>query len=320
LTSFGNSNRFGQFGQPKEFAMQPVVMVIGAGAMGSAVGRRLAERGATVLCALAGRSAASVERARAAGMRAAADDEASAADFVLSIIPPGEAVATAERFAPVLAHAEKKPVFVDCNAVNPQTMARVAAVLAPTGASLVDAGIIGGPPKEGYKGPTFYASGRRAREFAALAQFGLKIHLLDGPVGAASAVKMSYAGITKGLQALGAAMMLAASRAGTASDLRAELEQSQPALLAWFDRQIPQMYSKAYRWVAEMDEIAAFVDADPAAHSLFHGTARLYERLAEDFAGDQAEIAALEAFLGRPKDSVKAAEQARPARHDERAW
>ncbi|MPZ55503.1 MAG: DUF1932 domain-containing protein [Rhizobiales bacterium] len=288
--------------------MQPVIMIIGAGAMGAAVGRRLAEHGATVMCALAGRSEASVARARAAGMRPAQDAKAGEAEFVLSIIPPGEAVATAERFAPILAVSAKKPTFVDCNAVNPETVAHVAAAIERTGCGFVDAGIIGGPPKEGYKGPTFYASGPRAVDFAGLAQFGLKIHLLDGPVGAASAVKMSYAGITKGITALAAAMMLAASRAGTADDLRAELDQSQPALLAWFDRQIPQMYAKAYRWVAEMDEIAAFVGEDAAAHSIFDGTARVYEQLAQDYAGDKAEIAALEAFLGRAAGSVKAAE------------
>jgi 3-hydroxyisobutyrate dehydrogenase-like beta-hydroxyacid dehydrogenase len=288
--------------------MQPIIMIVGAGAMGAAVGGRLAERGATVMCALAGRSDASMARARAAGMRAAEDAEAANADFILSIIPPGEAVATAERFAPILTKSAKKPIYADCNAVNPETIARAAAVIAPTGCAFVDAGIIGGPPKEGYKGPTFYVSGPHANDFAALTHFGLKIHLLAGPNGAASAMKMSYAGITKGFQALGAAMMLAASRAGTADDLRAELEQSQPALLGWFDRQIPAMYSKAYRWVAEMDEIAGFVGDDPAAHEILSGMARLYERLAQDYAGDKHEIAALEAFLGRPKGAVKAAE------------
>lgn len=288
--------------------MQPVVMVVGAGAMGSAVGARLVERGAAVLCALAGRSEASVARARAAGMRPAEDAEAASADFILSIIPPGDAVATAERFAPILARAAKKPIFADCNAVNPKTVGRAAAAIAPTGCPFVDAGIIGGPPKEGYKGPTFYVSGPHAKDFASLTQFGLNIHLLDGAIGAASAVKMSYAGITKGFQALGAAMMLAASRAGTANDLRAELEQSQPHLFAWLDRQIPAMYSKAYRWVAEMDEIADFVGEDPAAHSILGGTARLYERLAHDYAVGKEEIAALEAFLGRHASTVKAAE------------
>jgi 3-hydroxyisobutyrate dehydrogenase-like beta-hydroxyacid dehydrogenase len=287
--------------------MQPVIMIIGAGAMGAAVGRRLAERGATVTCPLAGRSDASVARARSAGMRAVDDTQAAEADFILSIIPPGEAVTTAERIAAVLAQSAKKPTFVDCNAVNPGTVMRAAQAIERAGCGFVDAGIIGGPPKEGYKGPTIYASGPRAVEFATLARLGLKIHVLDGPVGVASALKMSYAGITKGITALATAMVLAASRAGTADDLRAELAQSQPALLGWFDRQIPGMYSKAYRWVAEMDEIAEFVGADPAAHALLGGAARLYERIASDFAGDKAEVAELEAFVRRP-GGVKAAE------------
>src|SRR3954451_12161861 len=94
---------------------------------------------------------------------------------------------------------------------------------------------------------------------------GLDIRIVGGGMGAASALKMSYAGITKGLTALGAAMMLGAARAGVAEALYAELAASQPALLAWFTRQIPGMYQKAYRWVAEMEEIAEFLEADAAA-------------------------------------------------------
>ncbi|HEX6840613.1 MAG TPA: DUF1932 domain-containing protein, partial [Stellaceae bacterium] len=56
--------------------------------------------------------------------------------------------------------------------------------------------------------------------------------------------------------------------------------ESQPQLLAWLARQVPRMYPKAYRWVAEMEEIAAFAAADPAAAQLYQGLARLYERLA----------------------------------------
>ena len=82
--------------------------------------------------------------------------------------------------------------------------------------------------------------------------FGLDTRLVDGPAGAASALKMSYAGLTKGFTALGAAMMLGAERAGCAEALRAELAESQPHFLAWLSRQVPRMYPKAYRWVAEM--------------------------------------------------------------------
>ena len=117
-----------------------------------------------------------------------------------------------------------------------------------------------------------------------------------GPIGAASAMKMSYAGITKGFTALGAAMMLAATRAGTAEALKAELSSSQPALYGWLTRAMPRMYSKAYRWVAEMEEIAAFVGEDPAAAKFYQGAAQLYERIAADFEGPNKETAMLDAF------------------------
>src|SRR5439155_249607 len=103
--------------------------------------------------------------------------------------------------------------------------------------------------------------------------------------------------ITKGLTALASIMLLAATRAGTADALKRELEQSQPQLLAWFARQVPSMFDKAYRWVAEMDEIAAFVDEDPAGEKLFSTTAELYRRLAADAAGANTETEMLARFF-----------------------
>jgi hypothetical protein len=108
---------------------------------------------------------------------------------------------------------------------------------------------------------------------------------------------MSYAGITKGTQAIGAAMMLAATRAGSADALFVELSHSQKELLQQFRQQLPMMPGKAYRWVAEMQEIAAFVGADPAARELYDGAAHFYEQVAKDFAGDQDAVNALKKFL-----------------------
>ena len=59
-------------------------------------------------------------------------------------------------------------------------------------------------------------------------------------------------------------------------------------------RQTPNMYSKAYRWVAELDEIADFVGADHHEHAMWQAAARLYERIAADFDGNKKEIRALE--------------------------
>jgi putative dehydrogenase len=279
--------------------MIPVVAVIAPGMMGAAVGKRLVDNGVKVLTSLKGRSAETAGRAKTAGMSVANDEEIAASDFILSILPPGDAVALAERFQPALKASNAKPVYVDCNAINPKTVDRVAAVIAPTDCPFVDSGIIGSPPKPGDAGPRFYASGPAAPRFATLRQYGLDVRVLDGAISAASALKMSYAGITKGTQAIGAAMMLAATRAGSADALFAELSSSQKEMFAWFKRGLALMPPKAYRWVAEMHEIAGFVGEDPTAHELYEGAAHFYERIAEDFDGGKKDVTALTEFLGK---------------------
>src|SRR6266436_4520267 len=193
-----------------------VIGVIAQGMMGAGVGRRLHESGAEVRTLLTGRSPASAERARAAGMVAAANEREllSGADFFLSILPPGEAEPLARRLAPTLTALDRKPVYIDCNAVSPQTAISIGEVIAPTGADFVDGGIIGGPPRPGNKGPSIYASGEHVREALPLRDWGIDLRAVDGPIGAASAVKMSYAGITKGTTAIAAAMLLGAARFG----------------------------------------------------------------------------------------------------------
>jgi 3-hydroxyisobutyrate dehydrogenase-like beta-hydroxyacid dehydrogenase len=277
--------------------MIPTIAIVAPGNMGAAVAARLIENKVKVSTSLAGRSAASSQRAREAGMTAVEDAQLTESDFLLSIVPPGDALGLAKRLVPVLTAANRKPVYVECNAVSPPTMLAIAEVIASTGCSFVGAGIIGPPPRPGSHNTKFYAAGPAAPEFAVLNEFGLIVRVLQGPVTAASALKMSYAGITKGFTALGAAMMLAATRSGSAPALRAELAESQPALLGYLARQVPAMYSKAYRYVAELEEISGFVGDDHAEHAMLEAAARLYERIAADFDGKKAEVGALDEFL-----------------------
>ena len=126
----------------------------------------------------------------------------------------------------------------------------------------------------------FYASGPGAKAFEKLADHGLTIRVMDGPNGAASAMKLSYAGITKGCTAIGSAMMLGATRGGTADALLQELSESQPMLLNWMRGFVSRMPPKAYRWVAEMEEIAQFQEDDAAARDMYLGIARFYQQIA----------------------------------------
>jgi 3-hydroxyisobutyrate dehydrogenase-like beta-hydroxyacid dehydrogenase len=260
------------------------------------VARRLNENGARVLTSLKGRSEATLKRAADAGMVGAEDEAIADADIILSIVPPGEAVALAERLAALIVKRAKKPVVVDCNAVNVDTVKRIEEIIGSAQASFVDGGIIGFPPQPGGKSPAFYMSGEHAKDVAVLKELGLDMRIVEGPVGAASALKMSYAGIVKGLAGISSAMVVAATKAGAADALRDELALSQPAILARLEVALPDMIPKAYRWVAEMQEIAGFLGPDHPASQIYQGFARWFEHLAEDAKGEAVDASLLKAF------------------------
>jgi L-threonate 2-dehydrogenase len=284
--------------------MSITVAVMAQGTMGAGVGKRLGECGAEVRTLLSGRSEASAGRAKAAGMKPVADERQLlyGADYFLSILPPDQAEALAARLAPALQSLPAKPVYVDCNAISPQTAKRVAAIIEPTGAAFVDGGIIGGPPRIGYS-PAIYTSGPQAERTKEINDYGIDWRIIEGPVGAASGLKMSYAGITKGTTAIAAAMLLGAARFGCAEALIAELQSSQPEMLKRMQRGIPGMYDKAYRWVGEMQEISDFLDANASSAEMYRGIAGLYQYLAAAEAEDKPSvdnaIKTLDRVLGR---------------------
>lgn len=282
--------------------MALTIVVVAQGEMGAAIGQRLHTRGATVKTSLRDRGSESRKRAREAGMVAVEDDLAlvTGADFVLSIVPPSEAKSFAERMAPAMAQLDRKPIFADCNALAPTTVRAVAAAIAPSGCAFADLGIVGAPPpKSGTGGPRLYASGPGARATLALRDYGLDIRIVEGDIGEASAVKMGYACLTKGTQAIGAAMMLGAMRNRVAPTVRQALSESLPEVYGYVAKQMPRMYPKAYRWVGEMEEISKFLAADPGASQLLGGSARLYAQIARDYADPKPDgaIATIEEFL-----------------------
>jgi len=274
-----------QVSQPDSGQAPLTIAIIGTGEMGAGMGRRLREAGARVITSLNGRGAPSADRVRRAGLEVADGDDqlVNGVDLILSIVPPGVAVEVAGRLRDPMQKSAKPPAFADCNAIAPSTARKIAGALDPL--RFIDAGIIGGPPapstQDPAKGPRLYASGPHAHLLAQLEGYGIGVIVMEGPIGAASGLKLAYAGLTKGLTALGAAMITAASRDGLADALRNELARSQPQLLARLDRFVPTMFPKAYRWVAEMEQIAEFIGDPAAGATIYEGAARLFEGIAQ---------------------------------------
>ena len=260
-----------------------MVAVIGTGEMGSAVAAALMRGGCAVTTVAGGRSAASRARVEALGIPTVESmaELAACAGLVLSIVPPAQAAAAADAYAGALRAAPRGAVYVDCNAVAPATVRQVEAVVRAAGAGFVDAGIIGGPPRAGESGPIVFVSGPHIEPAIALREAGLDVRAAGAAVGDASALKMSYAGVTKGLTAICALMQQHARAHGLGAQLDAVLQETRPDLWHFLERAVPGMVPKAYRWVAEMREIAAYTAPDEAGTRLYEGAARFYERVAE---------------------------------------
>lgn len=264
------------------------VAVISAGEMGTGVARRLRDGGLRVVTALEGRSDRTRDRAASVGMEDAGSlaGALGQADVLLSILPPGRALDLAEAVG-----ADAGPLYVDCNAISPATARTIALVV---GDRYVDAGIIGGPDA-----PRVYASGPYASELTPLP---LDLRVLDGPVGQASGLKMCYASLTKGLTALLTESMVTAAELGVGPALRAELADSQPQFLRTAERGVPGMVPKAYRWVAEMEEIAATFASIGLTPLMLQGAADVYrfvERARAGAEGTPGELDAVVAELRR---------------------
>jgi len=234
------------------------VAVIGTGDMGSAVGGALVRAGYRVVTAGAGRSAHSLRLAAAAGIEDVGTLEAAvgAARLVLSIVPPAVATTFAASAGGAMRAAGVKPVFADCNAVSPATVQAIERALEPTGAPFVDVGIVGRAPGVGREPTRFYASGGSRAAVLELDVGEIELIDLGSEVGTASALKMAYSSLNKGIDALLTAVLLAAERLGVREPLMRELAFSQVEALERMDARVPFLGATAKRFAPEMAEIA----------------------------------------------------------------
>ncbi|HWP28863.1 MAG TPA: DUF1932 domain-containing protein [Chloroflexota bacterium] len=256
----------------------PTVGVMSPGDMGHSIGNVLRHGGLRVITCLQGRSPRTAALAAEAGIVDVGDYETLVreADILLSVLAPAQARVLAERVAAAVRATGADLLFVECNAIAPQTVREIGTIVTAAGARFVDAGIIGSPPRPGERRTRIYASGEHAAEFAQLGQYGLDIRVIGSEIGQASGLKMCYAALTKGLTALATELLVAGEAMGLSAPLRAELQLSQGMLLGWLERQIPTMPPKAYRWVGEMEEIAATFAALGLTPRMLEGAAALY--------------------------------------------
>ncbi len=265
------------------------VGIVSPGDMGQAVAETIKEIGLEACTALDDRS----ERTRALALKAGLIDHGSLrrlvehCDIVLSILNPGAAVDNARAIAAAMRESGRKPVFVDCNAIAPQTMREIDGIIRAAGGECIDAGIIGPPPR-GKASMHFYASGPGAALIEQLASPRVEVRILSDRVGDASALKMCYASYSKAAVALGIEMLVAARRLGVDDALDRELRETSADNLDWILRRLVTTPPKAYRWIPEMLEIAKTFEDSGLTPRMLLGAADVYEMIAATALGQES--------------------------------
>jgi len=233
------------------------VGILYPGDMGHNVGRVLLEDGFTVVTTLVGRS----ERTRrlcASTMITVLDsmvDVVRRADVVLSVIPPTAARTVAADFATAVRETGRTPLFVDANALSPMTAQEVGTIITPTGAPYLDACIVG-PARDVRGRCIFYVSGPQARLFEERLGKSLRTHVLGEQIGQASAFKMMFSGLNKGLAALLYELTTAAQDFGFLDELLHRYKALLPGVMEALEWLVPTYPMHAARRADEMAELA----------------------------------------------------------------
>ena len=256
--------------------MKHTIAMLHPGEMGTAIGAGLISRGHRVVWASMGRSGWTRKRAEQAGLEDldTLEQAVDAADIVFSVCPPHAATDLAR----AVAACGFRGVYVDANAVAAETSCALGRMIEAAGASFVDAGIIGPPPIPGAS-VRLYLCGNRAAEIAALFEgCVMQAITLEGPLGAASALKVCYAAWNKGATALLGAIRALAQQDGVDAALIEEWKISQPDIPKRSEM-ITVSARKAWRWIAEMEEIAASFETAGLPEGFHMAAADVYRRL-----------------------------------------
>jgi 3-hydroxyisobutyrate dehydrogenase-like beta-hydroxyacid dehydrogenase len=258
------------------------------GDMGQGVAMQLKAKGFTVCTALDKRSARSKKMAAEAGLTDVGSIAKLCAqsDLIMSVMNPGAALEFAREAAEAIRAQSSKPVFIDCNAVAPDTMREIEAAIKAAGSRCLDGGLIGPPPRGGAK-VNLYVSGPGAADLTQIGNDKLVVHYMTEKLGDASAVKMCYSAFNKGTQGLLLETLMAGQRLGVYDLLEKQLLSSKADMYEWVISALPTLPPKAYRWVPEMHEIARTFQGVGMTPRIFQGEADMFELVAATALGKE---------------------------------
>ncbi|MEG3179640.1 NAD(P)-dependent oxidoreductase [Sphingomonas sp. LT1P40] len=237
--------------------MGPIYTFIGFGEAGNAFARpgvRAFDRDTTIPAA----RPAKLADYEAAGVRGCetAREALDGADAVLSLVTADQALIAARDYAPLLTTGA---LWLDMNSVAPGTKHAAVEVIEAVGGRYVDVAVMAPVHPVQLDVPLLVAGLHADDAVAMLREYGFTKVSIAGPtIGDASAIKMIRSVMVKGVEALTAECILAASRAGVADAVLASLDASWKAQ-GWGERvdyNLDRMLAHGTRRAAEMEEVA----------------------------------------------------------------
>jgi putative dehydrogenase len=231
--------------------------IMSIGEMGYHWAKLLKARGAEVLTYDRDRSPVTQKRAENAGVKSTGSlaELCSSTDIIVSIVVPSAATKIAAEIAQAAVKTNRKNlIYFDANAISPMTAEAINSILTENSVNFVDGCIIGSASKMD-KGSVVYASGAEADRILDLGRFGLSVQVLGTGTSQASAFKVVYAGLTKGLQGLFVELLMGAKRFGLVDEIIKRYDESFPGLLEKVSSSIVGLRIHAARRAEEMDEL-----------------------------------------------------------------
>jgi len=273
--------------------------IMSIGEMGFHWAKLLKQCGVEVLTYDRDRGEVSRKRGQNAGVTSVASmvELVQRAELIVSIVVPFAASKVAANIAEAVKGTGRKGLlYLDANAISPMSADEIAKTLEPAGVNYVDGCIIGGASKMG-KGTLVYVSGPQAEQLRALEEFKIPVKVLGSGVNQASAFKVVYAGLTKGLQGLFCELLMGARQYGLLNELRAQWEESYPGLLDKVSGSIVGLRIHAGRRAEEMDELKRTFNVQglhsymaPAAQKVLEAIAALHLGKTSESGGREGDL------------------------------
>ena len=262
--------------------VKPTIGILYLGELGSALAEKCLEEGLHVVTTLEHRSERTRRMCTELGAKCLPTirDVVERADIVFSVVPPDAAAAMAKECVRHLATRKDRSVYVDLNAVGPETIVRMEKLFVGNGHGFVDAtvhGLTGNVRQD----PVIYVSGQDADYVAKYIPKSIEVRHIGGRAGAAATFKMLVGGLNYGLLANFLELCLSAREADLLKEFTEVCYEFYPGVMEVTDRLVPTLRHHARRHLSELSELEQTIELLGRRPGLAREVRRCFQRISD---------------------------------------